>query len=134
MNTLLLISAIISAGATAGHFSLGYLMYVKPMLNSELDKIPKYVMLSVYHFMSVYMVMSTICLLLAAFGVISNGQMLLKLFIRFSYILMAVAQILVAAISKIPNGALKMFQWMLFLAAGIFALFGTVLLPSLTTG
>lgn len=133
MNILLLISAIISAAATTGHFSAGYLMYVKPMLKSELDKVPKYVMLSIYHFMSVWLIMSTFCLLLAAFGIISNGQMLLKLFIGFSYILMAVAQLIVAAVSKIPNGALKMFQWMLFLSAGVFALAGTVMIPGLTT-
>ena len=63
MNYFIFISALISLVAIIGHFSMGRKEYLKPVLDSDIDIVPKKVMQSLFHYMSVFMVLSMIILL-----------------------------------------------------------------------
>ena len=63
MDYLLLTAGILAFGATIGHFTMGSKDFLKPILRSEADEIPKKVMHSLFHYMSVFMVLSTVILL-----------------------------------------------------------------------
>ena len=62
MNYFILIAAILSLAAVIGHFTMGRKDYLKPVLDSDIDIVPKKVMQSLFHYMSVFMVLSTIIL------------------------------------------------------------------------
>jgi len=47
MNIYVLLAGIICCLTTLGHFFMGYKMFVKPMLATTMDEIPKRVMLGV---------------------------------------------------------------------------------------
>jgi len=113
MNTLILIAGILALMATLGHFGVGYKSFLKPVLSSDVERIPVKVMSSLFHYMSVYMVLTTVVLL--AFGLgdplfFSNPNDLV-LFIGLSYAGFAISQFLIAVTSKIPMGIFKLFQW-----------------------
>ena len=69
MNYLLLISGIIAFFACIGHFTMGAKEYLKPILKADIEKVPQKVMQSVFHYMSVFMVLTTVALILFSLGV-----------------------------------------------------------------
>lgn len=125
MNLLLMISGGIAAFVTIGHFVFGIRWYLQPMLNAEFEAIPKRVMQAVFHYVSVYLILSTLALLGAGMGWLpgaSAGH--LVRFIALNYFFFAIWQIVLAATSGIPGALLKMFQWSAFLPIAILAWLG----------
>ncbi len=128
MNTYVLIAGIISLMATVGHFAMGKKMYLKPVLDSNLDQVPKKVMHSLFHYMSVFMVLSTF-VLLARCGnkcmMYENVYDVVK-FVGIVYGFFAITQFIIAATSGIKNGIFNMFQWIFWLLISVFALLGVM--------
>jgi hypothetical protein len=125
MNTYVLIAGIFALFTTIGHFTIGKKMYLKPMLISEFDLIPKKVMHSVFHYVSVFLITSTLSLLFYGFGVPAfAGEVLLIKFISFNYAAFAIWQIIIALTSGIPKSITKLFQWVFFILIAIFSLAG----------
>lgn len=54
MNYLILLAGILAALATIGHFTVGAKDFLKPVMNSDIDEIPKKVMQSLFHYMSIF--------------------------------------------------------------------------------
>ncbi len=69
MNWLLLISGLFGAITTIGHFTMGRKEYLIPMLEASFEEVPKKVMHCVFHYVSAYLILSTIVLLALGFGV-----------------------------------------------------------------
>ena len=89
------------------------------------DDVPKKVMHSVFHYVSVFQIMSTLALLAVGLGLVTAGQpSLLVRFIALNYILFAVAQIALAATSGIEQAVFKMFQWVFFVVIAVLAWLG----------
>ena len=68
MNWLVLISGLVAGFCTIGHFAIGSKQYLQPMLQATFDDVPKKVMHCVFHYVSVYLVLSTIFLLAVGLG------------------------------------------------------------------
>jgi hypothetical protein len=125
MNWLILISGLVAGFCTVGHFAIGSKQYLQPMLQASFDDIPKKVMHCVFHYVSVYLVLSTIFLLAVGLGYNFNSEpSLLVKFIAIHFALFAVSQLIIAVTSKIHNAVLKMFQWIIFIVIAVTAWIG----------
>lgn len=125
MNWFIISAGLVSAFTTIGHFVIGSKEYLKPMLAANIEPVPKQVMHAVFHYVSVFLIMSTLALLAVGFGLLSgNPSSLLIQFIALNFAFFAIWQIFIAATSKIPQGLIKMFQWVFFIIIAILAWLG----------
>ncbi|MFA8434840.1 MAG: hypothetical protein ACEPOZ_10030 [Marinifilaceae bacterium] len=123
MNTFYLIAGLIALSATVGHFLVGYKEFLKPVLDSNTGPIPQQVMRSLFHYMSIFQIFSTLTFLLAAFNKLpfhTDGILLLA----FIYASFGLVQIYVALTSKIKGGLFKLFQWIFWILIAVSALLG----------
>ena len=125
MNWFVVIAGLVCAFTTIGHFAIGNKQFLKPMLEASFDPVPKKVMHCVFHYISAYLILSTLSLLGIGFGVIaSEGTTLLVRFISINFAVFAVWQIALAATSQIDKGIFKLFQWVFFITIAVFAWIG----------
>jgi hypothetical protein len=126
MNSMVITSGVLALFTTIGHFAVGSKDFLKPMLEATFDPIAKKVMHCVFHYISAFLILSTIALLGAGAGIIQpQGATLLIQFIALNYAVFAIWQIILASTSGIPRGVLKLFQWIFFVLIAAFALAGT---------
>ncbi len=126
MNWYIVIAGLVCAFTTIGHFAVGNKNFLKPMLEASFDPVPKKVMHCVFHYVSAYLILSTIALLGIGFGVVAReGTTVLVQFISINYAVFAVWQIALAITSQIQNGIFKLFQWVFFIIIAVFAWLGT---------
>ena len=125
MNWMILISGLAAGFVNLGHFTVGSKDFLKPMLQADFDEVPKKVMHCVFHYVSVYVVLSFIVLITIGLGFsFGAADALLVKFIAVNYFIFAITQIGIAAASNIPRGVFKLFQWMFFMIIAIFAWIG----------
>ncbi len=125
MNWMILISGLAAGFVNLGHFTVGRKDFLKPMLQADFDDVPKKVMHCVFHYISVYVVLSFVVLIVIGLGFsFGTADALLVKFIAINYFLFAITQIVIAATSNIPKGVIKLFQWILFMGIAIFAWIG----------
>jgi len=125
MNWMILISGLAAGFVNFGHFTVGRKDFLKPMLQADFDDVPKKVMHCVFHYISVFVVLSFIVLIAIGLGFsFGRANALLVKFIAINYFLFAITQIVIAATSNIPNGVIKLFQWIFFMLIAIFAWIG----------
>ena len=128
MNYLYLVSGILALSAIVGHFTMGSKEFLKPVLASEVEIIPKKVMQSLFHYMSVFLILTTVILLLFSFGktwFFQNSRDV-SLFIGINYSGLALVQFIIAISSSIEKGLMKLFQWVFWLLIAIFAIWGSL--------
>ncbi len=125
MNWLILIAGLVALFATIGHLTMGRKTFLKPMMDASFDEVPKKVMQSVFHYVSVFQILSTVALLFVAFGFSFNlDSTLLVWFVALNYSLFAITGIIIASTSGIPNGLVKMFQWIFWVIIAVLAWIG----------
>jgi hypothetical protein len=125
MNWLVIVAGLTGAATTLGHFTVGSKQFCAPMLDASFDPVPKKVMHCVFHYVSAYLILSTIALLGIGFGHIAgDGTSLLVRFIAVNYAVFAVWQIALAATSGIEKGIFKLFQWVFFTIIAVTAWLG----------
>ena len=125
MNWLVLVSGLVAGFCTVGHFAIGSKQYLQPMLQASFDDVPKKVMHCVFHYVSVFLVLSTLSLLAIGLGYNFNSDTsLLVKFIAIHFALFAVCQLVIAVTSKIQNAVFKMFQWIIFTIIAVTAWIG----------
>lgn len=125
MNWLILIAGIVALSATLGHFTMGRKMFLKPMLEASFDDVPKKVMHTVFHYVSVYQVLSAAALISIGAGFsFGLNSTLLVWFIALNYSLFALTGIIIALTSGVPNGLMKMFQWVFWIVIAVLAWIG----------
>jgi hypothetical protein len=125
MNWPIFIAGMGAAACALGHFTVGRQQYLKPMLAASFDDVAQRVNHCVFHYVSVFLVLSAVALLLIGAGLaFSTGATLLVKFIAIHYVGFAVTQIIIAATSGIQNAIFKMFQWMIFVFIAVFAWIG----------
>ena len=125
MNWMILISGLAAGFVNLGHFTVGSKDFLKPMLQADFDDVPKKVMHCVFHYTSVYVVLSFIVLITIGLGFsFGTADALLVKFIAINYFLFAITQIVIAATSNTPKGVIKLFQWIFFMGVAIFAWIG----------
>ena len=112
--------------ATIGHFAIGSKDFLKPVLNSEVGDIPKNVMMSLFHYMSGFMVLTSVMLLSISMGeslIFQNTKDVIIMIVLF-YGTFAITQFAIAMFSSITLGVVKLFQWIFWLLIALFALIG----------
>jgi magnesium-transporting ATPase (P-type) len=62
MNWYIIIAGLIGALTTIGHFAMGSKEFLRPMLEASFDPVPKKVMHCVFHYVSAYLILSSIAL------------------------------------------------------------------------
>ncbi|MCG8308032.1 MAG: hypothetical protein MI975_11620 [Cytophagales bacterium] len=126
MNYFLLTAGVLAAFATIGHFSMGAKDFLKPVLDSNLDEIPKRVMQSLFHYMSVFMILSSIILLFFSVKdpLVLRGSADAVLVIGMHYAGFAVVQILIALVSNIRGALFKLFQWIFWISIAVLSFIG----------
>ena len=126
MNYYIFTAGVISMLATIGHFAIGTKDFLKPVLNSEIDDIPKNVMVSLFHYMSGFMVLTSVILLSISMGepLIFQNTKDVVIMIGLFYGAFAVIQFAIALFSSITLGVVKLFQWIFWLLIAISALIG----------
>ncbi|MEE8416946.1 MAG: hypothetical protein V3S05_11775 [Desulfobacterales bacterium] len=125
MNWFIFIAGIIAAMTVVGHFTVGRKDFLMPLLDSSIDDVPKKVLHCVFHYISAFLVISTLALLAVGAGAkFKSGYTLLVDFIAIHYAIFAVTQLVIALRSKIPKPAFKLFQWIFFSLTAIFAWLG----------
>lgn len=126
MNWMIFLSGLAAGFVNLGHFTVGRKEFLTPMLAADFDEIPKKVMHCVFHYVSVYVVLSFIVLIAIGLGFsFGPANLLLVKFIAINYFLFAIAQIIIAAASNIRKGVIKLFQWILFMGIAILAWIGS---------
>lgn len=123
MNVLIFIAGLLTSFVAIGHFAAGIKMYLKPMLDSNMELIPKTTMQAVFHYVSVFLVLAAITLVLIGINKLSytNNQLLVK-FIGSNFILFTGVQIFYAFKNRVKKPLITMFQWTLFLPIGVLCL------------
>lgn len=124
MNWLIIISGIVALLTTRGHFAVGSKEFLKPMVEAKFDPVAQKVMHCVFHYVSTFLTLSTIALLVVGTGMIKNQGSILVQFIALNYAIFAIWQIILAITSDIPNGIFKLFQWIFFVLISGFAFAG----------
>jgi hypothetical protein len=125
MNWYITIAGLIGAFTTIGHFAIGSREFLKPMMEASFDPVPKKVMHCVFHYVSTYLILSTITLLLIGFNIwAGSGMKALIIFIAANYVVFAIWQIVLAITSQIPKGIIKLFQWIFFVLIALFSFLG----------
>jgi len=123
---MVLIAGIIAAMATLGHFTAGNKLYLKPFLACDLDPLPKNVILSVFHYISVFQVLSSFMLIMI--GIRGDECLydptLVLSFIGFNYAMFAIVQVVIALTSSVQGGLFKMFQWIFWAFISLFIFLG----------
>jgi len=122
MNIMVLMAGVIAGLATLGHFTAGTKMYLKPFMAAEMDAIPKNVILSVFHYISVYQIFSSLLLIMVGINFencMYDTTMVLN-FIGINYAFFALVQIVIALTSSVKGGLFKMFQWIFWLLIAAF--------------
>ena len=123
MDTLTFIAGLLAAFVVFGHFIMGIRSYLKPMLNADFDQIPKATMQSVFHYISVFLVLAAVGLILSGLEVFTAEETALGVsFIGINYLLFGIVQIFYSVKNKVKNPLIKMFQWTMFLPIGILCL------------
>ncbi len=123
MNMTILIAGLLSSFITIGHFVFGISWYLKPMLSADFEIVPKATMQSAFHYISVFMILSSIILTLIGFNEIPLKESVLVVkFIGLNFILFTLVQIFYSIKNKIQKPLISMFQWTLFLPVGILCL------------
>jgi hypothetical protein len=128
MNYFIFVSAILALSALLGHFTMGRKSYLVPVLKSEIDIVPKKVMQSLFHYMSVFMVLSTIILFAGShhscplYDYVHN----MIRFIGIVYAFLAIVQFIIALTSGISGGVFKLFQWIFWALIAACAILGTL--------
>jgi uncharacterized membrane protein len=115
-------AGILAGLATLGHFTAGTKMYLKPFLATDLDAVPKNVILSVFHYVSVYQIFSSMVLIMVGINFencVYDPTMLLN-FIGINYAFFAGVQIIIGLSSSVKGGLFKMFQWIFWVLIAVF--------------
>ena len=127
MDWLVFVAGLVATFGVVGHFTIGTKTYLKPMLEAPIDDVPKRVMQSIFHYVSVYQILSALVLLAAGLGIgLQSGPetVLLVKFIAVNYLLFGVAQIAIALTTGIEGGIFKLFQWTLWVVIAVLAWLG----------
>jgi len=128
MNVILVLAGAVALLTTAGHFTAGAKMYLKPLLKSDIEPVAKKVLHCVFHYVSTFLILSSLALLMLGFMNVSGAAgRLLAVFIGLNYTLFAVWQLVLIKQSGIERGPLKMFQWIFFVIIAALAFLGGAL-------
>lgn len=121
MNIYAVIAGVLGLFASIGHLTIGKKQFLKPMMSATFDPLAKKVMQTVFHYITVFLLLSSYMLIMP--GIMGDDCQFvatpLFAFIGVNYFFFAVAQVIIALRAKIS--LLKMFQWMFWVLIAAFS-------------
>lgn len=127
MNILVLAAGIVTTLTTTGHFAVGTKMFLVPILAAPMDLIVRKQAQSIFHYVSVYLILSAVTLLwIGVDGALNDRSRLVVQFIAANYVGFAIWQLQIALTSGLKRGPLQMFQWLFFTAIAALAGLGSL--------
>ncbi len=128
MNTFSLVAGILAVFATIGHFTMGRKLYYKPLKNTQMDEVVKATFQSLFHYMSVFQVLSSFILIMI--GVRGSGcsfePLLVLGFIAANYFFFGLTQLIIALTSSIKGAVGKLFQWIFWFLISLFTILALI--------
>lgn len=128
MNIYFLLAGIIAALTCVMHFTYDRQQFLVPMQQAVFDPIAKSVMQCVFHYISVFLLLSTFILLVCAFEAISQMHSFgMLVFIALNFGLFAIWQIYIGFSSDLEQPFKHLFQWIFFVVISVLTLLGALL-------
>jgi len=125
MNYYVIAAAAFAGFTTIGHFVMGTKWYLIPMLKSDMEPVAAKVMQAVFHYVSVFLILSTAALFAVGLGKMpAEAGNYLAAFISANYALFAVWELVIAFGSGIKGAPIKMFHWTAFATISVLAAMG----------
>ncbi len=118
---MIFVAAYLSVFMLVGHVVFGIPWYLRPVLESDVDAVPKTVAHAVFHYVTIVMLMSATALVAFSYDLFAVSPDVVR-FIGSAYILFGLAQISLVITSNGFAGLAKIFQWTMFLPVGALAL------------
>lgn len=128
MNYFIFISALITVVALVGQLTMGRKEYLIPVLNSDIELVPKKMMQSLFYSMSALLALSLIVLLAGShqscpmYDYVHN----MVRFVGMAFGLFALTQFILVVTSGMSGGVFKLFQWVFWALISLFAILGTI--------
>lgn len=118
MNFYAVLAGVIALFAFVGHITIGRKMFLHPMMEAGFDALPKKVMLTVFHYVSIFQFLSALMLIMPGIRGASCNVDPTPLFgfIGLNYLVFAIGQVIIALRARIS--LLKMFQWIFWILIG----------------
>jgi len=95
-------------------------------MTSNIDEIPKKVMQSLFHYMSIFLILTSVILIAISIGqnlIFENTSDIIKV-IGIIYAGFAIVQFYIALTSSLKMGVFKLFQWIFWALIAFFCLIG----------
>ncbi|GIU51658.1 hypothetical protein TUM4438_42060 [Shewanella sairae] len=128
MNIYLLIAGLLSLITCAGHLTYGRKHFLLPMQQAAFDPAAKAVMHCVFHYVSVFLLLSSLVLLACGFAAIARMQSFgMLIFIALNFGLFAIWQLYIGFMSEANVTFRRLFQWLFFAMVAAFTLAGATL-------
>lgn len=128
MNIYLLIAGMIAVLTFIGHLSYGRREFLLPMLRADYDPTAKAIMHCVFHYVSVFLLLSSVVLLACAFAAVALMQSFgMLIFIAVNFGLFAIWQLYIGFMTDVNVSFKRLFQWILFVLIAVFTLAGATL-------
>lgn len=126
MNTLVLIAGIIASASALGHITIGSKLYLKSMLRAQFPPIPKYVMFSIFHYISAFQILSALTLIIigAQGDSCAYDTKLVLAFIASNYTCNIIIIFVSIIKSRMTGAWLLMFQWMFWVTISALIILG----------
>lgn len=128
MNFYFLFAGGLAALTSVGHLTYGKRQFLAPMLHADFDPVAKTCMYCVFHYISIFLLLSTLILLACAFEAVSQMHSFgMLVFIALNFGLFAIWQIYIGFMSDLERPFKHLFQWIFFLSISISTILGAIL-------
>ncbi|MCK8046694.1 hypothetical protein MSG37_17535 [Shewanella sp. 1CM18E] len=127
MNIYLLIAGLIALATSVWHLTYARKQFLMPMLHADFDATAQVIMRCVFHYVTVFLLLSSFVLLACAFAAIAQMQSYgMLIFIALNFGLFAIWQIYIAFMSDASVSLKRLFQWLLFVLIAGFTAIGAL--------
>lgn len=124
MNIFVIISGVFALITTLKFITQDRRNILKILGDPNLEDVIKKNIQSFFSYNMIFLIFSTLFLLLFGFGVFQDGSFLLR-FIALNYLMFSVWELQLAFTSEIKRALVFMSDWMFFILIAFFAFLGT---------
>lgn len=125
MNIYLLVAAVLASITCVGHFVIAKPQLLCSKLQADFDPTAITLMHCVFHYVSIFLVLSTLVLFACGLQWVPRMQTYaLALFISLNFMLFAIWQIYIGYFAEAKSVRRVQFHWVFFIIISVFTLLG----------
>jgi len=127
MNFYLILAGVLTGSVLIGHLTYSKRQYLLPIQQADFDPVVKTVIHCLFHYCSIFMLLSSLILFACGFEAISYMHSFgILIFIALSFGLFAIWQVYISFSSELEKPLRSLFQWLFFTAISAFTLMGVL--------